>query len=112
MPFAVHLVDHPHVAGDGDFLAGGRRSNERADLLRFAAYAIFLVLLEYRVELEVTGDALPRHADDQAAAFSGLDMVDPNQVAQEDPVIVLRDAFEHGERKHLGCQLRRCHLTS
>ena len=37
MPLAVDFEDAPDVPCDGDFLPDGRRRNDRADLLRFAA---------------------------------------------------------------------------
>ena len=88
VPLHIHIQHPPDMARDGELLPHGRRQHHGAQLLGFVAHGVFLVLLEYAVELKGIDYPLSRQAYDEAALFRLLDMVCFDQVAQEDPVIV------------------------
>ena len=62
-----------------------------------AADGVFLILLKHGVELEIVDLPLAREADYQPALIGALDLIGREQVAQQQPVILLRYLLEGTE---------------
>ena len=102
----VDLLHDPHVPGNGDLLARGRRRHEGADLLRLAAHGVLDVLLEDGVELVVVGHALAGEAHDEAASLRLLDVILREHITQKLAEVVDAHAVEVREREHARGELR------
>ena len=112
MALVVDLLDNPHMAGDGNLLAGRRRLHNRAELHGLAAAGVLLVVLERRIELVGARDALAGETHDETALIGALDVVDVHEVAQEHPIVVGRDVVEARQVEHLVGELSGTHLAA
>ena len=81
MALVVDLLDNPHMAGDGNLLARRRRLHNRTEFHRLAAAGVLLVVLERRIELIGTRDALAGEAHDESTLVGALDVVDVDEMA-------------------------------
>ena len=73
---------------------------------------VFDIFLKNCIKFVIVDDALARKADDQAAVFRAVYVVDPDQMEEQLPVIILRDAAEAAQRQYAGCQLARSHFPA
>ena len=108
----VDLLDDPDPAGDGDLVPDRRRLDDGAQLLGTGPDGVLDVLLEDRVELVVVDDPLPGQAHDQAPVLRQVDVVDLQQVAQEQAVVILGDPVKTGQGQDPGGQLGGGHLAA
>ena len=83
MALVVDLLHNPDLPGNGDFLAGGRRQADCAQLVRAAADGVFFVLLKHRVEFVRGRQPLARQSDDQPTRLGALDVFGFEQMPQQ-----------------------------
>ena len=111
-PLVIHLVHRPDTAGDGDLVAHGRGLDNGAQLLRACPDSVFDVLLKHGVEFVAVDDSLPGEAQDQSAVLRAADVIGLNQVAQQQPEVILGDAMKAAQGQNPGSQLRWRHLSA
>ena len=77
------------MSGNGDFLADGRRLDDRSQFLRIPPHRVLLVFLKYSVEAERIDDALAGKPHDQSAVLRPLDVVGFQQMPEQCAEVLL-----------------------